>query len=199
MVNRRFFGFYGGRIFLLGCIAMKLFFRAIAASVIFLSAVATQSSAATLANCAVNSGLPCLATGSYLGPGGNDHKAQVEMAIGDALGLSSLSLTLLGKSDDGGNYGNIGSGQSGTWDTGTTIVDYITIKAAKNYTVYATGGATSGSWSTMGITNGGGKRPGVSHISFWAGPPVASMPVPAAGWMLMAGFGGLWAAKRRKR
>lgn len=36
------------------------------------------------------------------------------------------------------------------------------------------------------------------HVNFDYTPPVNEVPLPAAGWMLLAGVGGIFAAKRRK-
>jgi len=142
--------------------------------------------AATVDPCGVGSGLACLADG-------NDNEASVEANLADALGLASIDLTLLGKSDDG--YGDPVSGQDGSWAT-PDAVDYVTIKAATSYTIYAVGGASSGSWTTMGILNNGGKQPDVSHISYWSGGSTV-VPLPAAGWLLLAGLGGLFALRRK--
>lgn len=51
---------------------------------------------------------------------------------------------------------------------------------------------TSGTWTSS---------KGLSHASIYyrAGTPVGTVPLPAAGWMLLAGLGGLVAAKRRKK
>ncbi|WP_254813781.1 VPLPA-CTERM sorting domain-containing protein [Rhodovulum sp. ES.010] len=47
----------------------------------------------------------------------------------------------------------------------------------------------SGEWSTL--------SKGPSHITFYDSAP-APIPLPAAGWMLLAGVGGLAAVRRRK-
>ena len=154
------------------------------------------SSAAVVASCALNSGLSCIVNGPDYGSGnsGNDKEESVEAALADALGIASLDLTLLGKSDAG--YGSAASGKSGSWSTPDAVA-YFTVKAANSYIIYDGFDATSGSWSTMGILNKGGQQPDVSHISYWT-TGIATAPLPAAAWMLIAAVGGLVAMRRRK-
>lgn len=63
-----------------------------------------------------------------------------------------------------------------------------------NYTTACIAGAmavTAGSWTTP-------KGDGLSHVTFYNGEAPSPVPLPAAGWMLLASLGGLVAAKRRK-
>lgn len=157
------------------------------------------ASAATVTPCGVGSGIACLAANGTIystNAGGGDPEALVELAVADALSLTSVDLTLLGKSD--ASYGAPVSGLSGSWST-PDAVDYITVKAGSlGYILYSAGGLTSGSWSTMGLLNGGGNQPAVSHISYWSGAPTAAVPLPAAGMLLLTALGGFAAFGRRK-
>jgi hypothetical protein len=94
--------------------------------------------------------------------------------------------------------------KNGTWSfiggsSVTHLPAYMVVKAATNWALYALDGALSGDWSTSGLMTPNGKnQAGVSHISFYNS--VAPVPLPAAGWLLAAGLGGLGAlARRRKR
>jgi hypothetical protein len=77
---------------------------------------------------------------------------------------------------------------------------YLVVKAATNWGLYALDGALSGSWSTAGLMTPNGKnQAGVSHISFYNGASPAPIPLPAAGWLLIAGLAGLGGMARRRR
>jgi hypothetical protein len=93
--------------------------------------------------------------------------------------------------------------KNGTWSFAgnsslTHLPAYMAVKAATNWALYALDGALGGSWSTAGLMTPNGKnQAGVSHISFYNS--VAPVPLPAAGWLLVAGLGGLGALARRRR
>ena len=53
----------------------------------------------------------------------------------------------------------------------------------------------AGDWSTAGIVNGGGRQPGVSHVSFYNS--AAPIPLPAAAWLLLSAVGALGVMRRR--
>lgn len=87
---------------------------------------------------------------------------------------------------------NDGGWLSGTWSfdpskvTGANPIlfpTWMAVKAGNGYLVFAIAlGTTSGSWSTEGLLNNGGRRPELSHLSFYdTGAPV--IPIPAAAWL----------------
>jgi hypothetical protein len=84
----------------------------------------------------------------------------------------------------------------GTWTfvkgNKTLLPKYIALKAGPDYAVWDIGGLFTGTWST--VEELGSK--GISHISFYDSY-AAPVPLPAAGWLMIAGLGGL-AALRRK-
>ncbi len=100
-------------------------------------------------------------------------------------------------------------GKSGTWST-SFDVDAIVIKGgAKEYllVVFDTP-QTSGNWCTNGcdimgttvdeILNGGGKNPGLSHITLFGF--VAAVPEPSTWIMMLTGFAFTgFACRRRQR
>ena len=141
-------------------------------------------------------GLPCWELG-------NDNETDVEAAILAATG-SALDLSLYGKSDDNpGLFGFTGLGtKNGTWDVldNSIQIAFVTVKASNRWSIFDVGGANSGDWTTLGLINNGGQQPNLSHLSFWTtGPAGGTVPEPAAWAMMLAGFGLVGLASRRRR
>lgn len=74
---------------------------------------------------------------------------------------------------------------------------YLAIKGGTGFTLYDIADLTSATWTTLGLINNGGNQPQVSHLSFYNSQPSA-IPLPAAGWLLIAGIAS-FAAIGRKR
>ncbi|SDF16515.1 VPLPA-CTERM sorting domain-containing protein [Limimaricola pyoseonensis] len=73
----------------------------------------------------------------------------------------------------------------------------IAVKGAQAHKLYEiAAGTLSGQVGTAGLINNGGNRPAISHVSFYGAP--APIPLPAAGWLLLAGLAGM-AGLRRAR
>ncbi len=101
------------------------------------------------------------------------------------------------------------SNQSGTWSS-PGPVDFITVKAGNQYAVYEVGGATSGTWNTLGLTVGNGNTPELSHITFWTAPKgyegpgggggdSSAVPEPTTMALLFGGLGVLGYNTFRKK
>lgn len=95
-------------------------------------------------------------------------------------------------------------GTSGTWSyDGTTVkITHFVLKAGPEYAVFKMNvpgtDFTAIDWSTAagGLVNDKGNARELSHITFF--DTVAPIPLPAAGWLMIAGIGGLAALRRRK-
>lgn len=122
----------------------------------------------------------------------------------------SSDWSLFGKSDDAGSGVVANNGAtSGTWSVNFAPDAYsvfaIALKASNGYTTYlfdlgsTAASSAGGAWANLVITNPNGKPQELSHLTVAVRetqPP--AVPLPAAGWMLLAGLAGLGLAKRRK-
>ncbi len=97
---------------------------------------------------------------------------------------------------------------SGTW----SLISGFSFDPTKIYALVLKGGSngsiaykldtsfTSGDWTNADIPlNGGGNTPGLSNIRLYSTGPLSTIPLPAAGWLLIAGLGGLAAMRRRRK
>ncbi len=141
----------------------------------------------------------------YSNAGGGDPLAAVQAAITSATGVAPVGLSLYGKSDsNAGLFALTGvspAAQSGTWNVldDSVLIKYITVKAANSFALYEFSGqgTNSGAFTTLGLLNNGGNRPGVSHISFWQASTPA-VPEPATWAMMIFGFAGIGFSMRRR-
>lgn len=95
---------------------------------------------------------------------------------------------------------------SGTWDlSGFDLGLYdqlmFVVKGGTTFSAYLWDGvATSGTWNTLGIVNGGGKTPGLSHFSVYGiqgDGDTEDVPEPFATVGLLAIVGGAAMLRRR--
>ena len=118
---------------------------------------------------------------------------------------------------DDGEGGSAWSANAGDWTSGDlSLFDHVVVvvKTSNSWAAYLfTGDAIAdfGTWTTAAFpTNNEGSR-ALSHLSLYGGcsdpdgcdgggdNPNGEIPLPAAGWMLLAGVGGLAAMRRRKK
>lgn len=141
---------------------------------------------------------------------GNDHLADVEAAIAAATGVAvdSLNLSLYGKSDANPSWfnfspnGDPSDGKTTDWTVlDGTLIKYVTVKAATSFKIYELAAASDQgfNFSTVGMLNGGGKQPDISHLSFWTVPSMTAVPEPSTWAMMILGIGFAGAAVRCSR
>ena len=96
---------------------------------------------------------------------------------------------------------------SGSWTLPGFTVDYLAVKAGDQFMLYSLGGVDGdigGSWSTAGLVNiTGGRDPkevqlGLSHLTFYGSSIPSAVPEPASWGMMIAGFGLVGSAMRRR-
>jgi hypothetical protein len=151
-------------------------------------------------------GTPTAAGCGSGGAGGNDTPSNVNALSPGGFG----DWTLGDKSDGGGDQTvTFGSPKPATGQTAWSILNpngyaqiLVTLKQANSFTAWLLdmSGSLSGTWSTVGP---GKSTNAISHASvFYRGattpplPPPPPIPLPAAGWPMLAGLGGLVAAGR---
>ena len=176
-----------------------------AASVLAAGVMAAPASAAVTL-CSSGPALADLGVGCTAS--GNDNLASVEAALAAATGVTvaSLDLSLYGKSDDNpllfsfSPNANPATGKTTDFTVlDGTLIKYVTVKGATSFKLYELAGlgASSGTGlSTLGILNGGGKQPDISHLSFWTVPSAGGVPEPATWAMMILGFGAVGGAMR---
>lgn len=180
----------------------------VAAALCALSAPATASSIVTSGCTSVTSAAGCLFSGNINGNDSASNKngyvfAQNQYNFFNNSHTSAgpdIALNYLGDTDSGfpGSFSfDAGSTTSGSWDLSGYLVDFFAVKAGDNFVLYELSTpASSGIWSTAGLVNNKGKMQGLSHIVFFG--VQSAVPEPATWGMMIAGFGVIGLAMRRR-
>jgi hypothetical protein len=189
-----------------------------AAATLALLAPVAQASTCDIANFTTSTDCVSPVTG---GPGGNVTVTQMNAGPG-VFGstawslIDAISSTLLPgpqDSDDGFfTFAYDGDLQSGTWSlnplyTWGAGLFAFAIKGATDNAVYLMDtDFTSGTWTVNDLEGPRGGTPDLSNVQLFGTadlvlrdvPPPPAIPLPAAGWMMIAGLGALAALRRRK-
>jgi len=189
-------------------------FSSLVPSVLAAAGIAVASSAFAPAQALTPSGNLCSTSdlsGSVACEGtfdGNDSNQD----LGGLFGVDAWSELFKVDSDSGTNGGLevTGGGTSGGWSL--TGIDFntsnimVVLKGGPSFSAYLLDGATSGSWNTDGVVNGGGNPgPGLSHVTVYQAPkPVQDPeavpePLTILGSATALGIGGLLKRQQSKK
>jgi len=147
--------------------------------------------------------------GAYSGNASSDIDA-LTVLFGET-GWSELEKVDASSGSSGGLTVTTTDGTIGTWaysgDTSAFGGMIAILKGGPTFSAYLLDLEVvplAGDWNTSGILKGnGGAGPELSNFTLWTrpggGPDTPPVPLPAAGWMLLAGVGGLAAWGRRRR
>jgi hypothetical protein len=165
------------------------------ASAVTLSFVETRSGN----DCAGVLGIPfgtCSYDGSAIvakvGEDGNDALELNTSVFGNAVSNTTFAATV-GSNTTSFSWDTTGYSVNANGDPLGILIRYVVVKFGNGFNVYSVNGG-EGSFTGSGSLT---VDQGVSHVSFY--DSVAVVPLPAAGWMLLAGVGGLVAVRRRKK
>ena len=196
----------------------KLFLAALAASIVGFSGGANAATCTAAVALGVTPNQGCHVGTTGVGGSGNDSESILD---GETL-FGETNWTQIAKDNDlnGTDSGDAaaltvtGSLISGTLD----IADFVFSTYAKVAVVLKSGGgnATPDFWvaydvadinsvysyTSIFLNNNNSNQKNLSHISLYGtgvGPGGGTIPLPAAGWLLVAGLGGLVAVGRKKK
>jgi hypothetical protein len=188
-----------------------------------LKAIGDSRSTCTVSDFTIGDSSASGCEGAFGGPGtgGNDSNVDLDGLFGqnawtEIVKLDGSSVENAGEGLTLSVFLTDGSDEkSGTWSVSSwggykTVMAIL--KGGPTFSAYKldTTLGTKGTWTTNGIRNGNGNGiPGLSHMTFYhvgspIGPPRSEastgpspVPLPAAGWLLLAGLCGLVALRRR--
>ena len=187
---------------------MKLFWKAALASAVMCGANMTAAHGATT----VVDGAACVSVASAQGCRFNGNINGSTNLSTDASFLNAqnaynlyndsvlsanpdIALNFLASTDD--SFAGINQ-LNGTWSLPGFAVNFLAVKAGNQFVLYGLPTPlSSGSWSTAGLLNGKGKQHGLSHLAFFG--QRSAVPEPATWLMMIAGFGLIGGAMRRRK
>ena len=196
---------------------MKLAGAALALSLLSVGAASASVLTPGLSKCDLNEtdhyGIELTSgTGTYVDCAGsfegNDDNQDYENYINAQFGTTGTwsKLTKVDNSGTAGGLTVVNNGATGTFTFGGYNGDVVfVLKGANCFSAFyfsGVSGTIHADYSTIdaGLNKGncdGDLGPGLSHLTVYTGGAVP-IPVPAAGFLLLAGLGGLVAVRRRK-
>ena len=164
-------------------------------------AIAAPAAAVTIValKCAsVTSAAGCL----FLGNIGNAIDAAAAESQYNTINNPDIDLNIVGKSD--GGFGTLAfadaTKNSGNWSTPGFLISFLAVKAGNEFVLYQLAApASSGTWSTAGLVSMKGIKHELSHLSYFGARGPGAVPEPATWAMMLAGFGLVGGAMRRRR
>lgn len=167
--------------------------------------------------CTGNSSTPGVTTGNGLGECsfdgspviarfefGDDVSSFSIESFYDGVTADDFAFSMVEDLDDG--MGGTTFGYSFTYspDDGDPLITAFAAKGGPSFNLYERhdGEAIMDSVTFLTPLNPGGNRAGLSNVTFFdteLTPTPSPIPLPAAGWMLLAGIGGLAAMRRQRK
>jgi len=112
---------------------------------------------------------------------------------------------------DGSEFSvSLASNGSGTWSYTPGVGDPVVVtgfvvkagsgSSGAGYSIYTWDDTSGTDFSSIAWDTSTLRNKALSHITFFdTGATISTIPLPAAGWMLLAGLGGIAALRRRKK